>query len=206
MTRRSLLIVLLLLQACGGGRLVALPEDADQSDRDRRVISRRIEDLSVTVETDAWRARPRRLTDDLLPFLVRIANHTRGEVTLRLAELSLIDDSGRSHSPLRPAEVVSLLLGDSDLQDVVPSIQIEASGPEPTIFGLELGVNFNLDRDLRDIRGLAFPPEPLPPGSSAEGFIYFPRPLPGARRLTVILALDAPSGRLQLPFSYAIEK
>ena len=206
MARPLLLIVLLLLQACGGGRLVALPEDADQSDRERRAISRRIEDLSVTVEAEAWRAGPRRLTDDLLPFLVRIANRTRGEVTLRLAELSLIDDSGRSYSPLRPEEVISLLLGGSDLLDFVPSIQIEASGPEPTIFGLELGVNFDLDRDLRDIRGLAFPPEPLPPGSRAEGFIYFPRPLLGARRLTVILVLDAPSGRLQLPISYAIEK
>ena len=67
-----LLIVLLLLQACGGGRLVALPEDADQSDRERRATSRRIVDLSVTVETEAWRGRPRRLTDELLPFLVRI--------------------------------------------------------------------------------------------------------------------------------------
>jgi hypothetical protein len=126
-------------------------------------------------------------------------------VTLRLVEVTLIDEKGRTRRPLRPEEVESLLLGGWDPSAIVPSIGIEATGPEPTIFGVELGLSFNRFRDLRDIRRLAFPPEPIPVGSRAEGFIYFPYLPPDARRLTLFLTLDAPSGRHQLPFFYAID-
>ena len=97
------------------------------------------------------------------------------------------------------------MLGGSSLLPFVPSIGFEATGPEPTIFGVELGFHFNRDRDLRDVRRLAFPPEAIPPGGHAEGFIYFPKPPPDARRLTLLLSLDAPSGQHELSFFYAIE-
>ena len=91
------------------------------------------------------------------------------------------------------------------LPALVPAIGFEATGPEPTTFGLELGLQFNPERDLRDIRQLAFPREPIPPGQRAEGFIYFPKPPRDARRLTLLLTIDAPSGQHQLPFSFAID-
>ena len=102
-------------------------------------------------------------------------------------------------------EVIGLLLEGWGLPALVPSIGFEATGPEPTIFGLELGFHFNRDRDLRDIRRLAFPPEAIPPDGHAEGFIYFPKPPRDARRLTLLLSLDAPSGQHELSFSYAID-
>jgi len=91
------------------------------------------------------------------------------------------------------------------LPALVPSIGFEATGLEPTIFGLELGLQFNPERDLRDIRQLAFPREPIPPGQRAEGFIYFPKPPRDTRHLTLLLSLDTPSGQHELSFSYAIE-
>ena len=206
MSRRSLVLLFLLLQGCAGMRLLALPDPASQASRGRQAINQRLADLDVTVEAGAWHHRPKRLTDDFLPFLVEVVNHSAGGVTLRLAEVSLVDDQDRTRRPLRPDEVVSLLLGGADPLAIVPSIGIEATGPEPTIFGLELGLNFNRDRDIRHIPRFAFPPEPIAPGSRAEGFIYFPQPPRDAGRLTLFLTLDAPSTRHELPFSYAIER
>ena len=205
MARRSLLVPLLLVQACGAARLRALPHQAAQSDQGQHAITTRLDDATVTVEVEAWRHRPRRLADDYLPFRVEIVNLSRAPMTLLLAEASLLDDHARAHRLLHPEEVVSLMLGDSSLLPFVPSIGFEATGPEPTIFGLELGFHFNRDRDLRDIRRLAFPPEAIPPGGHAEGFIYFPKPPRDARRLTLLLSLDAPSGQHELSFSYAID-
>ena len=97
------------------------------------------------------------------------------------------------------------MLGGSSLLPFVPSIGFEATGPEPTIFGLELGLQFNPERNLRDIRQLAFPREPIPPGQRAEGFIYFPKPPRDARHLTLLLPLDTASRQHEHSFSYAIE-
>jgi len=205
MARRSLLVAFLLLQACGATRLRALPDPADQPDQGQQTITRRLAGMTVTIEVEAWRYRPRRLADDYLPFRVVIVNQSRGPVILHLAKVSLLDDHARAHRLHDPEEVVSLMLGGSSLLPFVPSIGFEATGPEPTIFGLELGLQFNPERDLRDIRQLAFPREPIPPGQRAEGFIYFPKPPRDARRLTLLLPLDTPSGQHELSFSYAIE-
>lgn len=206
MTRRCFLAVLLLLQACGAARLRALPGPADASNRGQQAMTRRLEDVAVTIEVEAWRHRPTGLADDHLPFRVVIVNQSRGPVILHLAKASLLDDQARTRRPLHPEEVVSLLSGGRGLLPVVPSIGFEATGPEPTIFSLELGVQFNPDRDLRDVRQLAFPREPIPPGGRAEGFVYFPKPPRDARRLTLFLPLDAPSGQHELSFSYAIDR
>ena len=205
MAQRCLLVLLLLLQACGTTRLRALPEPADRTDHGQQAITRRLADATITIEVEAWRHRPRRLVDEYLPFRVVIVNESRGPVTLLLAEASLLDDHVRVHRLLHPEEVISLLVGGSSLPAIVPSIGIEATGPEPTIFGLELGLQFNPERDLRDIRRLAFPREPVPPGGRAEGFIYFPKQPQDARRLTLLLVLHAPSGQHKLSFSYAID-
>jgi hypothetical protein len=205
MARPAVLILLLLLEGCGGIRMRALPDPAGQLDPEHQAISKRLAEVEVTIEAKAWQYRPRRLTDRFLPFLIRISNHGLGDVTLRLADIGLIDDQGRTRRPLRPDEVVSLLLGGSDASALVPSVGIEASGPEPTIFGIELGLEWGRDRDLRDIRRRAFSSEPIPSGSRAEGFVYFPNLPPDARRLTLLLILDAPSGQHQLPFVYAID-
>jgi len=205
MARRSLLVPLLLLQACGAARLRALPHQAAKSDQGQHAITTRLSDATITVEVEAWRHRPRRIADDYLPFRVGIVNLSRGPVMLHVAEARLLDDHARVHRPLHPEEVVSLLLEGWGLPALVPSIGFEATGPEPTIFGLELGLQFNPERDLRDIRQLAFPREPIPPGQRAEGFIYFPKPPRDARRLTLLLTIDAPSGQHQLPFSFAID-
>jgi len=205
MARPAVLILLLLLEGCGGIRLRALPDPAGQLDPEHQAISKRLAEIEVTIQAKAWQYRPRRLTDHFLPFLMRISNYGRGDVTIRLADVSVIDDQGLTRRPLRPEEVVSLLLGGSDASALVPSVGIEASGPEPTIFGVELGLEWGRYRELRDIQRLAFPPEPIPSGSRAEGFVYFPNPPPDARRLTLLLILDAPSGQHQLPFVYAID-
>ncbi len=206
MVQRASLILVLLLQACGGMRLYALPDPAAEPDRTRQAISKRLAEVDVTIQAEAWRHRPRRLTEDFLPFLVRIANRGRGDVTIRIAEVALTDDHGRMRHPLRPEEVMSLLLGGSDASAIIPSIGVEASGPEPTIFGLELGINWGRYRDLRDIQRFSFPLEPIPAYSRAEGFIYFPNPPPDARRLTLLLTLDASSGRQEFLFSFAIDR
>lgn len=206
MMRLAVAILLMLLQACGEMRLQALPDPIANLDLERRAISKRLAGADVTVQVAAWRDRPRRLTDDFLPVLVGIANHSRGPMTLRVAEVALIDDQDRRRRPLRPEEVVSLLLGGSEASAIVPSVGIEASGPEPTFFGVELGLDFNRHRDLRNIPRRAFPLDPIPPDSHAEGFLYFPNHPRDARRLTLFIVLDTPTGRQELAFFYAINR
>lgn len=205
MARRSLVVPLLLLQACGGARLRALPHQAAKSDQGQHAITTRLADATVTVEVEAWRHRPSQLADDYLPFRVEIVNLGRSPAMLHLTEARLLDDHARVYRPLPPEEVINILLGGWGLPAVIPSIGFEATGPEPTIFGLELGFQFNPDRDLHDIRRRAFPPEAIPPGGRAEGFIYFSKPPSDTRRLALLLTLDAPSEQHQLSFSYAID-
>lgn len=206
MGRRRVLALLLVLQACGADRLRALPDPTDQSDSEQQAIIRRLADVTVTAEVGAWHHRPRRLAADYLPFRIEIVNRSRGPVMFHFAEAHLLDDHTRVHRPLHPEEVVSLLAGGSDLLAVIPSIGFEATGPEPTIFGLELGLQFNPERDLRDIRRRAFPQEPIPPGGRAEGFVYFSKPARDARRLTLRVFLDGPFAHHELSFFYAIDQ
>lgn len=206
MARRCLLALMLVLQACGATRLRPLADPADQPDQAQQTITRRLAGMTVTIDVEAWGYRPKQLTEDYLPFRVGIVNQSRGPVTLLLAEASLLDDHARVHRPLHPEEVVSLLMEGWGLPALVPAIGFEATGPEPTIFGLELGFHFSRDRDLRDIKRLAFPRKPIPPGERAEGFIYFPKPPRDARHLTLLLPLDTPSRQHELSFSYAIER
>jgi len=201
------LALLLLLQACAATRLVPLPDSAATVHRERRAISKRLPGLTVTVEAGAWDHRPRLLTDSVLPFLVEVQNHSSDGVRLQFEEVSLvIDDRGGPRRPLRPEEAEALLSGVSDPWAIVPSLGIEVTGPEPTLFSLELGLNVNRARDLRDIRRLAFPPESIACGSQAKGFVYFRQPPADARGLTLLLALDVPGARHQLSFAYAVER
>jgi hypothetical protein len=200
------LALLLLLQACAATRLVPLPDSAATVHRERRAISKRLPDLTVTVEAGAWDHRPRLLTDRVLPFLVEVENHSSEGVRLQLAEASLVDDRGVPRRPLWPDEAEALLSGVSDPWAIIPSLGIEVTGVEPTLVNLELGLNVNRARDLRDIRRLAFPQESIASGSQARGFVYF-RQLPAdARGLTLLLALDVPGARHQLSFAYAVER
>ncbi len=200
------LVLLLLLQACTATRLVPLPDSAATVHRERRAISKRLPGLTVTVETGAWDHPPRLLTGSVLPFLVEVENRSRDGVRLQLAEVSLVDDRGAPRRPLWPEEAEALLSGMSDPWAIIPSLGIEVTGLEPTLFSLELGLNVNRARDLRDIRRLAFPPESIAAGSQAKGFVYFRQPPPDARGLMLHLALDDSGARHQLSFAYAVER
>jgi hypothetical protein len=202
--RPVFLILTLFLHACGTRHLYALPDPTAEPDQERQAIRKRLAGIDMTVHTEAWHHRPRRLTEHFLPFLIAIENHSRGEVTLRIADVTLTDDLGRMRRPLWPEEVASLLLGGWDESAIVPSIGFEATGPEPTIFGVELGFGFNRYRALRDIHRFAFPPTPIPAAARGEGFVYFPSHPRDARRVTLHVTLDTPSGRYELPFFFAI--
>src|SRR5574341_374259 len=202
MVRRSFLILLLLLQACGTARLRALAGPTDEVDQERRAITRRLAGVTLTVEVEAWRHRPKRLVEDYLPIRVQIVNQSRDAVTLVRSEAGLLIDQAPTLRSFHPEEVIGLLVGGLRLPPIIPTVGFEATGPEPTIFGLELGLQINPERDLRDIRRMAFPPDPIPPGERVEGFIYFPKPPRNARHLTLLLTLDFPSGQHHLPFSF----
>jgi hypothetical protein len=204
--RVCLLVLVLLLQACAAARLEPLPDPAATVHRERRAVSKRLPDLTVTVETGAWGHPPKALTDCVLPFLVEIENRGREAVRLQLAEVSLVDDRGAPSRSLRPGEAESLLSGASDPLAVTPSFGIEVTGPEPTLFNLELGLNLIRARDLRDIRRLAFPLEPIAAGAHARGFLYFRWPPLEARGLVLVLALDDSGTIHELSFAFAVAR
>jgi hypothetical protein len=90
-------------------------------------ISREAGGLQVSVEAEAWHARPRKLPDYVLPFLIRLKNGGAGPVVIARNDFLVLDDANRQFLPLPPAEIVTLLgatrpLGSRSLpQSVLPA-------------------------------------------------------------------------------------
>ena len=197
------LIVGLLLLGCGlfgcSGASVA-PASPEAVGPLRHEIA----GLRVSVETDAWTARPGRLADTVFPLRITLLNTSAHPVTIARQDFVLLDQSNRQHLPIPSADVMAMFGGGSGSGTAVwPSIGIGGSSGGRTGFGAGLGFTFeSWGSDARDIIPLALSDGPVHAGAEVSGFLYFPRPAPDAGELRLVVILRDLPGAPQLEFRF----
>jgi len=160
--------------------------------------------LQVSVEAEAWHARPKKLPDYVLPFLVRLRNGGAGPVVIARTDFLVLDDANRQYLPLPPAEVVSMLGGHASSGVAVsPSVGVAGSSAGGTIFGAGLGIALGqYGTDARDIIPEALAEGPVQPGAEAKGFLYFPHPASGFKSLRLVMIIRDLSGQPRVDFEF----
>ncbi len=183
--RPALLVTALLAAGCGGARL--MPADGTASGDPRRPVAQKAAGaLTLSVQPNAWEARPERFERAFLPLRVIVRNGSPEAVSLRAQDQVLLDDRGGRWRGVPPEEVTQQFAErGGGLR--LPTVSVGASGPDPTIWNLGLGLRRERRPELADIRRLAFPDEPIAPDAARGGFFYFPLPPPGWRRLQLML-------------------
>lgn len=160
--------------------------------------------LIVTVETDAWRARPSGLADTVFPLLVTVRNTGTFPVTVARQDFALLDPANRQYPPIPAADVAAMYGGGGGSGVAVsPSIGFGgATGSRPWMGG-GIGVTFgSWGSDVRDIVPLAFPDGSVQPGAEVRGFLYFPRLAPDVREARLVLVVRELPGAPQLEFRF----
>jgi hypothetical protein len=198
--RAGLIFCLLLLagSACAG--LTKRPETVAGVG----AISQELGRLRVSVEAQAWQGRPRKLTNYVLPFLVRIINNSENPVTIARSDFLLMDGTNRQYLPLPPAEVVTLLGGRAPSGVAVsPSVGVSGSTAGGTIFGAGLGIALGgYGSDNRDVIPDALADGPIQPGAEARGFLYFPPSASSFKSLRLVVMLRHIPGQPRLDFEF----
>ncbi len=174
-----------LMAGCGGGRLVPL-DPTTGGDSHRPLVQKVAGALTMSVQPNAWQSKPTDLQDAFLPIRVILRNGSPEPVSLRPQDQIVEDDRGGRGRAV-PAEEVTRQLAERPREFRRPTLSLGATGPGPTIYKFGLGVERERPPELADILRLAFPEDPVPPGAAREGFLYFPRPLSGWRRLKLFL-------------------
>jgi hypothetical protein len=181
----ALLLGLLMLAACGASRLV--PVDGVAGEAARGTMARKaVGALTLSVQVNAWRGRPEGLDGAFLPVLVSLRNDSPEPVMLRAQDQLVQDDRGGRRRGA-PPEDVARQFAEWAGTSRRPILQLDATGPAPTLYRFGLGVTRERGPDLADIAPLAFSEEPIPPGAVREGFLYFPDPEKGWRRIQLLL-------------------
>ncbi len=186
MIRTAPLLAALLAAGCGGARLVPVEGTAGGDPR-HPLVQKVAGALTLSVQPHAWSARPEGFERAFLPLRVIVRNASPVEVTLRAQDQVLEDDRGGRWRGVPPDDVGQQF---AERTGAIrrPTVSVGASGPDPTIWHLGLGLRRERPPDLADIGRLAFSQDPIPPDASREGFFYFPLPPSGWRRLQLTLA------------------
>ena len=182
----ALLPAMLLAGGCGGARLV--PVDPAAGGDARRPLEQKVAGaLTVSVQPNAWQARPPELDRAFLPIRVVLRNGSSEPLSMRPQDQVLEDDRGGRGRAVPPREVTQQLAQRSR-GFRRPTLHVGATGPAPTIYNFGLGLERERPPEVADIARPAFPEDPIPPGAAREGFLYFPLPQSGWRRLQLLLA------------------
>lgn len=209
--------LLLSLAACAAPRPVPLP-DGGVVDANRASATQTRDGLTVTVRARAWTGTPGDLEDHVLPLHVVVRNDTGAGVSVAPRDIVLLDDEGRQYSARPPGEVAQLL--QAYAVGAVPPVIF---APWPHRYALAYPYFYDpfygplgpwwwypspRYRPVQDIFGLAFQGGDVRPDARHEGFVYFPRPLPSARRFDVIVGyrVEGAPARAELRFPFALER
>ncbi len=182
----ALLPAMLMAAGCGGARLVPV-DPASGGDARRPLVQKVAGALTVSVQPNAWQARPSELDRSFLPIRLVLRNGSSEPVSMRPQDQILEDDRGGRGRAVLPEDVTQQLA--ERLRGFRrPTLHVGATGPAPTIYNFGLGLERERPLELGDIARLAFLEDPIPPGAAREGFLYFPLPQSGWRRLQLLLA------------------
>ncbi len=201
-----LAVLCLALAAAGCGARHLVPVDGTAGGDPHRPMAQHVAGaLTLSVQPQAWTARPEDLEKAFLPLRVVVRNASPEDVTLRPEDQVLEDDRGNVWRAVSPEQVAHRIAERTDASRR-PTVHVGATGPAPTIWNLGVGLRRRRPPVLADIERLGFSENPVPPDASREGFFYFPLPSSGWRRLRLILTWTGggfPRG--QSTFEFAAE-
>lgn len=200
------------LAACAGPRIVPLAASEARVDAARGAVTVVGAGVELSVRASAWRGTPWDLPGYVTPFLVQLANEAPEPVAYEHADFRLFDDARFQYTALPPVDVERILRSRAG-----GPLRVAAASPPP---GLRRRVIHDPFWDwwwwerygwpwyypppapLDEVYLRALPVGVLQPGARAEGFVYFPRLRPDARRLTFEFhhRIGAVPRRLTVPF------
>jgi hypothetical protein len=160
--------------------------------------------LLMTVEADAWRARPSGLVDAVIPLLVTLRNTGTVPVTVARQDFALLDQGNRQYLPIPAADVAAMYGGGGGSgMAVSPSVGFGGYTGGRTWMGGGIGMTFgSWGSDVRDIIPLALADGPIQPGAAVRGFLYFPRVAPDSHALRLVAVLRDVPGAPQMEFRF----
>ncbi len=194
---RSVLVALLLAGCAAGPRVVPVPAAGVVLDPGQRSATAQADGVQVVVRPSAWRGSPPYLSSYVTPFHLLIVNGTTLTLRYDYADLKLFDEARFQYTALPPADVARILRAVGGTSPAAP-VALAAAGLSSA--PLHWRRPFSWDPwwwgnpsypyawpppRHDDIFIQALPVGALDPGARTEGFVYFPRLRPDARRLTL---------------------
>jgi len=160
--------------------------------------------LVVTVEADAWRARPSGLAEAVFPLLVTVRNTGMSPVTVARQDFALLDQANRQYPPIPAADVAAMYGGGGGSGVAVsPAFGFGGSTGGRSWMGGGIGMTFgSWGSDVRDIIPLAFADGPIQPGAEVRGFLYFPRLAPDSQGVRLVAMMRDRPAAPQLEFRF----
>jgi hypothetical protein len=196
--------VLCLLLAAGWLGACAQPVLVPDTPAAAGPLFQEVSGLAITVEADAWRARPSGLTDTVIPLLVTVRNTGTLPVAVARQDFALLDQGNRQYSPIPAADVAAMYGGGGGSGVAVsPSIGFGGYSGGRSWMGGGLGMTFgSWGGDVRDIIPLALADGPIQPGAEVRGFLYFPRVAPDSQNVRLVVVLRDLPGAPLLEFRF----
>jgi len=194
----ALALVVLSLAACTRTRVVPVAAPGVQLDPADRSAAAAADGVQVVVRPSAWRGSPAYLPGYVTPFHFQIANATPLPLRYDFADLKLFDEGRFQYTALPPADVARILRAVGAAEPAgPPRVAAVGSAPlhwrrgpyawgywDPWWWGPPLPYGWPPPR-YDDVLTQALPVGTLDPGARTQGFVYFPRLRPEARRLTL---------------------
>jgi hypothetical protein len=205
----------LTLAACAAGpRVVPLPAAGTRVEADGSVAAEAA-GVRLVVRPSAWHGTPASLPAYVTPFHLLLVNGSAAPLAYQYADLRLFDEARFQYTALPPVDVVRLLgsFGAAPAPPVLVASAGRIAGqfnrrvwgwdpwwwgpPGWPLYGPYMAPRYD------DVLLQALPVGTLDPGARLEGFVYFPRLRPDARRLVLEFhhQLGGIPGVLSLPFA-----
>lgn len=138
--------------------------------------------IRVSVKTSAWNYSPSYLDSYVLPIYIEVENLTNEAFELKREDVFLVDEKNNQFNALEPRDVMALLRRDYGMGF---SFSI---GYWSSPFGVWWWPYYTLpprEYAYPDIVNKAFTFGRLQPKTRLAGFVYFPKPAEGTKRLTL---------------------
>ncbi|HEV8674889.1 MAG TPA: hypothetical protein VGX21_12650 [Methylomirabilota bacterium] len=188
------MLALLLVAGCSTTRVVPVPGAGVVLDPGQRSATLAGDGVEVVVRPSVWRGSPSYLADYVTPFHLLVVNGSSLPLRYEYGDLRLFDEARFQYTALPPAEVTRILRAAAV---AAPADEIVVAGAtsalhrhrgpyywDPWWWGPPFSPYYWPPPRYDDVLTQALPVGSLAAGARAQGFVYFPRLRPDARRLT----------------------
>lgn len=205
-----------------GPRVVPVPTDGAALDAAQGSVTVEAEGVQLVVRPSAWRGDPSYLPGYVTPLHLLLVNGSPLRLQYDYADLRLFDEQRFQYTALPPVEVGRLLRsGGSGAADVVVATT-SASIPHrrrpvfrgpfwdpwwgPGWWGWPYYPAYAWPPSVEDVLTRALPVGTLEAGARTEGFVYFPRLRPEARRLSFEMHYRLAGAARVFTLPFAVER